>query len=324
MGLFGSKNNDRIGVKNLELRNFICEVFGRKIASLPQFALEDKGIDFLLVDGDVLVTEGLSNYDMGIFGPRKNYELAIRVPFNWNYSSADSHETWIVELLKAIVYDAIDGARHISEKYLKVFENPFHYTSYLNSVTLCRVAGKTLANGRDVSFMMAVPLYESELVDNHYLEPSFDLKGLAWQRASLARGNEYFETLDDYYPYECSDDVQALEEYEVIKIDALPGWDSDVIGCRVSTGVLDYNNKVGYMYRATPEDDFSGWYFLESESEFVRGTSDGLPLDFYANLDSDLYTIAFQHPEIVPMLHKRPGKAYILTENDTYEEVTEY
>ena len=76
--------------------------------------------------------------------------------------------------------------------------------------------------------------------------------------------------------------------------------------------------------RAEPEGDFSGWYFLDYESEFVKGTSDNLPLDFYANLDSDLYTIAFQHPEIVYMLHKRPGKAYMLTEKDTYEEVTEY
>lgn len=324
MGLFGSKINDRIGVKNFELRNFTSEIFGGKLASLPQFAMDDKGIDFLLADGDILVTQGLSNYNMNTFGPRKNYELAIRVPFNWNYSSSDKHEMWIVELMQSIIQGAIDGEKPISEKYLKVYDEPFHYTSYMNSVTLCRIACKKLTNGTEVNFMMVVPLYESELVDNHYLESSFDIKGLAWQRASLARGNEYYETLDDYYPYECTTDAQAMEEYEAVKRDALPNWNSDQIVCRVSSGVLDYNNKIGYMYRAEPEGDFSGWYFIESESEFAKGTSDGLPLDFYANLDSDLYTMAFQHPEIVPMLHKRPGKAYMLVENGTYEEVTEY
>ncbi|MBR4325568.1 MAG: DUF2185 domain-containing protein [Bacteroidales bacterium] len=324
MGLFGSRNNDRIGVKNLELRSFTGEVFGGKLASLPQFAIDDKGIDFLLADGDVLVTQGLSNYDMRTFGPSKYYELAVRVPFNWDYSSSDQHEMWIVDMLHSIIKGALNGEQTISEKYLKIFDQPFHYTSYLNSVALCRIAGKKLATGKEVSFMMAVPLYESELVDNHYLEPSFDLKGLAWQRASLARGNEYFETLDDYYPYECTTDTQAMEEYEAVKHETLPNWNSDQIGCRVSSGVLDYNNKVGYMYRAEPEGDFSGWYFIESESEFAKGTSDNLPLDFYANLDSDLYTMAFQHPEIVEMLHKRPGKAYMLAENGRYEEVTEY
>lgn len=324
MGLFDTKNNDRIGVKNLELRNFVGDVFGHRIATLPQFAIADKGIDFILADGDVLLTQGLSNYDMKTLGTHKNYELAIRVPYNWNYSLNDSHEMWIVEMMHAIVNDAVDGKHPISDKYLKIFDKPFHYTTYLNSATLCRVADKQLANGKNVGFMMVVPLYESEIVDNHYLEPSFDIKGLAWQRAFLSRANEYFETLDDYYPYECEMDTQAMEEYVGVKKETLPDWDSDCIGCRVSSGVLDCNNKVGYMYRATPEGDFSGWYFLESESEFVRGVSDGLPLDFYANLDSDLYTIAFQHPEIVKMLHKKPGKAYILTENDTFEELDEY
>ena len=325
MGLFGSKGNENIGIKSLGIRSFIGEVFGRKIAALPEFAMEEQQVEFLLVDNDVLVTQGFSNYNMKHFGQQKYYELAIRVPYNWDYSSSSNkHETWIVELLQAIVKEAIDGNRPVSENYLKVFDKPFHYSSYLNSVTLCHVANKIVGNGKEINFMMVVPLYESELVDNHYLEPSFDIKGLAWQRACLARGNEYFETLDDYYPYECTTDTQAMEDYEAAKRDALPDWDDDRIGCRVSTGVLDYNNKIAYMYRADPEGDFTGWYFLEYESEFVKGTSDNLPLDFYANLDSDLYTIAFQHPEILPMLHRRPGKAYMLTENDTYEEVTEY
>ncbi|MBQ2097260.1 MAG: suppressor of fused domain protein, partial [Bacteroidales bacterium] len=259
MGLFGSKGNENIGVKSLGIRSFIGEVFGRKIAALPDFAMEEQQVDFLLVDNDVLVTQGFSNYNMKHFGPQKYYELAIRVPFNWDYASSDKHETWIVELLQTIVKEAIEGNRPVSDNYLKVFDKPFHYSSYLNSVTLCHVANKIVGNGKEINFMMVVPLYESELVDNHYLEPSFDLKGLAWQRACLARGNEYFETLDDFYPYECTMDAQAMEEYEAVKRETLPDWNDDRIGCRVSSGVLDYNNKVAYMYRAEPEGDFSGW-----------------------------------------------------------------
>ena len=115
MGLFGSKGNENIGVKSLGIRSFIGEVFGRKIAALPQFAMEEKQVEFLLVDNDVLVTQGFSNYNMKHFGPQKYYELAIRVPFNWDYASSDKHETWIVELLQTIVKEAIEGNRPVSD-----------------------------------------------------------------------------------------------------------------------------------------------------------------------------------------------------------------
>ena len=41
MGLFGSKGNENIGVKSLGIRSFIGEVFGRKIAALPDFTKFD-------------------------------------------------------------------------------------------------------------------------------------------------------------------------------------------------------------------------------------------------------------------------------------------
>ena len=168
---------------------------------------------------------------------------------------------------------------------------------------------------------MVVPLYESELDDDYYLQESSDLKGLAWQQASLLRGNEYFETLDDYYPYDDTD-TEAMSEYFAIRDQALPGWkvDTDAVGCRVSSGILNSKNKIGYMYRTRPDGDFSGWYFLEVESAFLTG-SDDLPLDYYADTDSDLFTVAFLFPKIARYLKSLPGSAFELIENGEYVHV---
>ena len=71
------------------------------------------------------------------------------------------------------------------------------------------------------------------------------------------------------------------------------------------------------MYRTRPDGDFSGWYFLEVESGFLTD-GDDLPLDYYADSDSDLFTVAFLFPEIAQYLKSLPGTAYELTESGKY------
>lgn len=327
MGIFklfggGSGNKRSDGhVFNIELINFMREAFGRNITRLRMFDMPQYAIEFMLIDNDMLVTSGLSSYPMhdGISDSR--FELAIRVPYQWKRDSDSLRHTWFVKIVQDIIENALNGKKPIKLGYLHVFDHPFYYISDLNSVTLYNIAEKRLQNGTVVDFMMVVPLYESELDDDYYLQESSDLKGLAWQQASLLRGNEYFETLDDYYPYDDSD-TEAMSEYFSIRDQALPGWnpDTDAIGCRVSSGILNSKNKIGYMYRARPEGDFSGWYFLEVESAFLTGSED-LPLDYYADSDSDLFTVAFLFPKIARHLKSLPGSAYELSENGEYVHV---
>ena len=322
--LFGGNNGKSRSdghVFNIELINFMREAFGRNITRLRMFDMPQYAIEFMLIDNDLLVTSGLSSYAMHDGMSELHFELAIRVPYQWKRDSDSLRHTWFVKIIQSIIENAISGAKPIKFGYLHVFESPFYYISDLNSVTLYNISEKRLQNGTIVDFMMVVPLYESELDDDYYLQESSDLKGLAWQQASLLRGNEYFETLDDYYPYDDTD-TEAMSEYFAIRDQALPGWkvDTDAVGCRVSSGILNSKNKIGYMYRTRPDGDFSGWYFLEVESAFLTG-SDDLPLDYYADTDSDLFTVAFLFPKIARYLKSLPGSAFELIENGEYVHV---
>ena len=305
-------------VYNLELVNFMREAFGRDIRRIKRFDMPQYSIEFLLIDNDLLVTSGLSAYTMANGTRETNFELTIRVPYQWNQDDSSSRHTWFVTIMQNIITQAISGLKPIRKGYLKVFDAPFHYSSDLNSVTLYNIAEKRLQNGTLVDFMMVVPLFESELDDDYYLQDSSDLKGLAWQQASLIRGNEYFDTLDNYYPYNDSD-TEAMSDYFALRDQTLPGWnvDTDAVGCRVSSGIVNSKNKIGYMYRTRPDGDFSGWYFLEVESGFLTD-GDDLPLDYYADSDSDLFTVAFLFPEIAQYLKSLPGTAYELTESGKY------
>ncbi len=323
--LFGSgddgsdKNIHKGGnVINFELLTFMREAFGKNIKRVKQFDMPQYSIDFLLIDNDMLVTNGLSAYTIYSGRKEKNYELAIRVPYKWDQGSNSQRHIWFVNLMQTIITQSIGGINAIYPGYVQTFDQPFHYTTELNSVTLYNIAEKHLQNGTTVNFLMVVPLYESELDDGYYKQDSSDLKGLAWQQASLIRCNEYFDTLDNYYPYNDSD-TEAMSDYFALRDETLPGWnpDTDAVGCRVSSGIVNSKTKIGYMYRARPEGDFSGWYFLEVESGFLTGDDD-LPIDFYADSDSDLFTVAFLFPQIVPYLKSLPGSVFELQENGKY------
>lgn len=320
-GNVGDESSLGGGVLNLELVNFMREAFGRDVKRVKRFDMAQYSIEFLLIDDDLLITCGLSSHKLATGNREQNFELAIRVPYRWDSNSNSLRHTWFVNLMQNIIIQAISGIYPIKNDYLQTFDHPFHYTSELNSVTLYNIAEKRLQNGTVVDFMMVVPLFQSELEDDYYKQESSDLKGLAWQQASLYRGNEYFDTLDNYYPYDDTD-TEALEEYFSIRDGALPGWnpETDAVQCRVSSGIINSKNKIGYMYRARPEGDFSGWYFLEVESGFFTD-EDILPLDFYADSDSDLFTVAFLFPEIAPYLKSLPGTAYELQENGKYAHV---
>lgn len=322
----GSSNNgNEVGnggnVVNFELLTFMREAFGSNISRIDKLCIQEYKIDFLLIDNDMLITNGLSAYPMVSSDGDKNFELAIRIPFKWQPDSENTRHTWFVNLIKTIIHQAIGGVKPICNGFVQTFDKPFHYTSELNSVTLFKIAQKRLQSGINISFLMVVPLFESELEDGYYKQESSDLKGLAWQQASLYRGNEYFDTLDNYYPYDDAD-TEAMQEYFSIRDSALPGWDPerDAVQCRVSSGIINSKNKIAYMYRARPEGDFSGWYFLEVESGFFTD-DDILPLDFYADSDSDLFTVAFLFPDIAPYLKSLPGTAYELQENGKYAHV---
>ena len=322
--IFGGRDNgsDNTGsegsVVNFELMTFMREAFGKDVVKLKHLVIKPYHIDFLLIDNDLLVTNGLSVYTMRGSASDCRYELAVRVPFKWKSISDSPKHTWITDLIKSIIDMALTAVKPIGSGYIHTFEKPFHYTTELNTVTLYNIAEKHLQTGINVNFMMVVPLYESELEDGYYKQESTDLKGLAWQRASLVRGNEFFDTLDNYYPYD-DNDTQGLEDYFALRDEALPGWNPDVdaVGCRVSSGIVNSKVKIGYMYRAKPEDDFSGWYFLEVESGFMTD-SDPLPLDYYADTDSDLFTVAFLFPEIRQYLKMMPGTAIELQETGNY------
>ena len=317
-----SKANGNGGnVVNFELLTFMREAFGSNISRIDKIRIDEYSIDFLLIDNDILVTNGLSAYSMLSGGDSSNFELAIRVPFKWQPESDNTKHTWFVDIIQTIIRQAIGGVKPICDGFVQTFDKPFHYTSELNSVTLFKIAQKRLQSGVNITFLMVVPLFESELEDGYYKQESSDLKGLAWQQASLYRGNEYFDTLDNYYPYDDTD-TEAMEDYCNIRDRALPGWDpeTDAVGCRVSSGIVNSKNKIGYMYRARPEDDFSGWYFLEVESGFFYD-EENMPLDFYADTDSDLFTVAFLFPDIAPYLKSLPGTAYELQENGKYANV---
>lgn len=318
MGFFSIiKNTDNGGdIVNLELLEFIRSAFGKNIKKLPEISMSDFKINFLFVDNDLLITDGLSNYGVGERG--KFFELMIRVPFKWQINDNSKRNRWIVEIMQDIVNEIVSNKISVDNNYVKIYNQPFYYTTELNCVTLYKTAEKTLQSGKTVNFMMLVPLYESELDDDYYKMESSDLKGLAWQRASLTRANEYFETLDDYYPYD--NDTQAMEDYLALRDETLPGWnpDKNAVGCRVSSNVVNSKNRIGYLYRAKPDGDFSGWYFVEVESDFLNGNDGDFPIDFFAEMDSDLFTVAFLHPEIVRFLNAVPGSAFILCENGLY------
>ena len=308
-------------VVNFELLTFMREAFGKDIKRMRQFAMPQYSIDFLLIDNDMLVTNGLSAYTIDSGRRENHYELAIRVPFKWDPGSSSLRHIWFVNLIKTLITQSIGGISPIYPGFLQTFDQPFHYTTELNSVTLYNIAEKHLQNGTTVNFLMVVPLYESELDDGYYKQDSSDLKGLAWQQASLIRGNEYFDTLDNYYPYD-DGDTEAMSDYFALRDETLPGWnpDTDAVGCRVSSSIVNSKTKIGYMYRARPEGDFSGWYFLEVESGFLTGDDD-LPIDYYADSDSDLFTVAFLFPQIAPYLKSVPGSVYELQENGKYAHI---
>ncbi|MBO4244299.1 MAG: DUF2185 domain-containing protein [Bacteroidales bacterium] len=308
-------------VVNFELLTFMREAFGKDIKRMRQFAMPQYSIDFLLIDNDMLVTNGLSAYAIDSGRRENHYELAIRVPFKWDPGSSSLRHIWFVNLIKTLITQSIGGISPIYPGFLQTFDQPFHYTTELNSVTLYNIAEKHLQNGTTVNFLMVVPLYESELDDGYYKQDSSDLKGLAWQQASLIRGNEYFDTLDNYYPYD-DGDTEAMSDYFALRDETLPGWnpDTDAVGCRVSSSIVNSKTKIGYMYRARPEGDFSGWYFLEVESGFLTGDDD-LPIDYYADSDSDLFTVAFLFPQIAPYLKSLPGSVYELQENGKYAHI---
>ena len=308
-------------VVNFELLTFMREAFGKDIKRMRQFAMPQYSIDFLLIDNDMLVTNGLSAYTIDSGRRENHYELAIRVPFKWDPGSSSLRHIWFVNLIKTLINQSIGGISPIYPGFLQTFDQPFHYTTELNSVTLYNIAEKHLQNGTTVNFLMVVPLYESELDDGYYKQDSSDLKGLAWQQASLIRGNEYFDTLDNYYPYD-DGDTEAMSDYFALRDETLPGWnpDTDAVGCRVSSSIVNSKTKIGYMYRARPEGDFSGWYFLEVESGFLTGDDD-LPIDYYADSDSDLFTVAFLFPQIAPYLKSVPGSVYELQENGKYAHI---
>ena len=308
-------------VVNFELLTFMREAFGKDIKRMRQFAMPQYSIDFLLIDNDMLVTNGLSAYTIDSGRRENHYELAIRVPFKWDPGSSSLRHIWFVNLIKTLITQSIGGISPIYPGFLQTFDQPFHYTTELNSVTLYNIAEKHLQNGTTVNFLMVVPLYESELDDGYYKQDSSDLKGLAWQQASLIRGNEYFDTLDNYYPYD-DGDTEAMSDYFALRDETLPGWhpDTDAVGCRVSSSIVNSKTKIGYMYRARPEGDFSGWYFLEVESGFLTGDDD-LPIDYYADSDSDLFTVAFLFPQIAPYLKSLPGSVYELQENGKYAHI---
>lgn len=308
-------------VVNFELLTFMREAFGKDIKRMRQFAMPQYSIDFLLIDNDMLVTNGLSAYTIDSGRRENHYELAIRVPFKWDPGSSSLRHIWFVNLIKTLITQSIGGISPIYPGFLQTFAQPFHYTTELNSVTLYNIAEKHLQNGTTVNFLMVVPLYESELDDGYYKQDSSDLKGLAWQQASLIRGNEYFDTLDNYYPYD-DGDTEAMSDYFALRDETLPGWnpDTDAVGCRVSSSIVNSKTKIGYMYRARPEGDFSGWYFLEVESGFLTGDDD-LPIDYYADSDSDLFTVAFLFPQIAPYLKSLPGSVYELQENGKYAHI---
>lgn len=320
MGIFDFlKNNgeDSEGgsVMNFELLSFMREAFGKSIQRLSALSMGDYHVDFMLIDNDLLVTSGLSNYE-NRYG--KFFELAIRVPYKWEQNNESVQHRWFVNIMQSIITEVVTGKEFIDDGFLKVYDRPFYYITELNSITLFKIASKTLQGGKTVTFLMVVPLYESELDDDYYKLDSSDLKGLAWQRASLTRANEYFETLDDYYPYDS--DTQAMEDYLAIRDETLPGWnvDREPVGCRVSSNIVNSKNRIGYMYRSKPDGDFSGWYFLEVDSDFLYGNPDDLPIDFFAEMDSDLFTVAFLHPEIAKLLRALPGSVYVLQENGLY------
>ena len=308
-------------VVNFELLTFMREAFGKDIKRMRQFAMPQYSIDFLLIDNDMLVTNGLSAYAIDSGRRENHYELAIRVPFKWDPGSSSLRHIWFVNLIKTLITQSIGGISPIYPGFLQTFDQPFHYTTELNSVTLYNIAEKHLQNGTTVNFLMVVPLYESELDDGYYKQDSSDLKGLAWQQASLIRGNEYFDTLDNYYPYD-DGDTEAMSDYFALRDETLPGWnpDTDAVGCRVSSSIVNSKTKIGYMYRARPEGDFSGWYFLEVESGFLTGDDD-LPIDYYADSDSDLFTVAFLFPQIAPYLKSLPWSVYELQENGKYAHI---
>ena len=182
-----NSQNDGV-VYNIELVNFMREAFGREIRRIKRFDMPQYSIEFLLIDNDLLVTNGLSAYTMANGTRETNFELTIRVPFEWDQDDSSSRHTWFVTIMQSIITQAISGLKPIKKGYLKVFDAPFHYASDLNSVTLYNIAEKRLQNGTLVDFMMVVPLFESELDDDYYIQDSSDLKGLAWQQASLFRG----------------------------------------------------------------------------------------------------------------------------------------
>lgn len=319
----GSNNNIRKGgnVVNFELNTFMREAFGSNITRMEKYCMEEYAIDFLLIDNDMLVTNGLSAHTMVSRNGEKNFELCIRVPFKWQPESDSVRHTWFVNMMHIIIKQAINGIKPIRNGFVQTFDKPFYYTSELNSVTLFKIAQKHLQNGVTVNFLMVVPLFESELEDDYYKLDSSDLKGLAWQQASLLRGNEYFDTLDNYYPYDDTD-TEALEDYFSTRDSVLPGWDpeKDAIGCRVASAIVNSKNKIGYMYRTKPEGSFSGWYFLEAECAFLTDADD-LPLDYYADSESDLFTVAFLFPDIAQYLKALPGTAYELQPNGKYSVV---
>ncbi len=321
----GGSDNDKAqndgNVVNFELLTFMREAFGKDIKRMRQFAMPQYSIDFLLIDNDMLVTNGLSAYTIDSGRRENHYELAIRVPFKWDPGSSSLRHIWFVNLIKTLITQSIGGISPVYPGFLQTFDQPFHYTTELNSVTLYNIAEKHLQNGITVNFLMVVPLYESELDDGYYKQDSSDLKGLAWQQASLIRGNEYFDTLDNYYPYD-DGDTEAMSDYFALRDETLPGWnpDTDAVGCRVSSSIVNSKTKIGYMYRARPEGDFSGWYFLEVESGFLTGDDD-LPIDYYADSDSDLFTVAFLFPQIAPYLKSLPGSVYELQENGKYAHI---
>ncbi len=239
-------------------------------------------------------------------------ELLITLPPDWNLQSQDENDYWPIYWLKVLARLPINendwlGYGHTietGEGDETIAPNaPFQGLMLVTPQEVPEAAHTCrLPNGDAVRFYQVIPLFKEEM--DYKLDHDAD--------ALIDRMEHVSHVVNIYRKNTCASvqDLQQTEKDFYLKADEiyplLNGWD-EADGCFASDRITVDGCKVGYMYRETPDEEWtadSGWRFLAGdEDEAYMDDPDKVGL-------YRLNTVCNYDRDIIPLLHAPYNTAY--------------